>query len=635
MFKKGKKISQHGFIITSVLIYITGVIIYSFWSYYSQKHEIISQVNKKLYKAAISLDYLLPQDYNDRAINPDTIPKIEFYEITDLLSKQSENLGVKYIYSVVLYNGKIYFTTSSATSEEMLTNENLTYYWQEYTEADTSFYNSFNRDFPTFSEYTDRWGTFRTIIIPKTNHTGRKYLLCADMEISFIRETLIREVFFTLAKTLFLLIIVIPFVYILFINYRKYSTDLEEKVIQRTMIMEEEILKRKKTEDKLRQSEETFSISFNRVPVPMFIMDINGNIVDVNKSFEEITGLKKNKIKGHYILSLPFFESATDFDYIKKNTQTNGSVLNYVMKYLKITGTGSCSFSGELIQLNGKPNILSIVFDISEHQKYENNLKNAKEKAEESDRLKSVFLANMSHEVRTPLNVIIGFSDLLKDEKLTSQTRNEYIDMITSSSHNLLELINDIIDISKIEAGQLRITETTFNLNQLLKQLMHWIEKDKKDKGKENVEIILSAPLPDSGSIILTDQGRLKQILVNLLTNALKFTDKGSIEFGYITRERELQFYIKDTGTGIRKSNLHSIFERFKQADENTSQKYGGTGLGLAITKAIIELMGGTIWVDSEPKKGSTFYFTLPFKQLQKENLHNRTGNKHILKDLA
>jgi len=364
-------------------------------------------------------------------------------------------------------------------------------------------------------------------------------------------------------------------------------------------------------------------------------MDINGNIVDVNKSFEEITGLKKNKIKGHYILSLPFFESATDFDYIKKNTQTNGSVLNYVMKYLKITGTGSCSFSGELIQLNGKPNILSIVFDISEHQKYENNLKNAKEKAEESDRLKSVFLANMSHEVRTPLNVIIGFSDLLKDEKLTSQTRNEYIDMITSSSHNLLELINDIIDISKIEAGQLRITETTFNLNQLLKQLMHWIEKDKKDKGKENVEIILSAPLPDSGSIILTDQGRLKQILVNLLTNALKFTDKGSIEFGYITRERELQFYIKDTGTGIRKSNLHSIFERFKQADENTSQKYGGTGLGLAITKAIIELMGGTIWVDSEPKKGSTFYFTLPFKQLQKENLHNRTGNKHILKDLA
>jgi len=246
MFKKGKKISQHGFIITSVLIYITGVIIYSFWSYYSQKHEIISQVNKKLYKAAISLDYLLPQDYNDRAINPDTIPKIEFYEITDLLSKQSENLGVKYIYSVVLYNGKIYFTTSSATSEEMLTNENLTYYWQEYTEADTSFYNSFNRDFPTFSEYTDRWGTFRTIIIPKTNHTGRKYLLCADMEISFIRETLIREVFFTLAKTLFLLIIVIPFVYILFINYRKYSTDLEEKVIQRTMIMEEEILKRKK-----------------------------------------------------------------------------------------------------------------------------------------------------------------------------------------------------------------------------------------------------------------------------------------------------------------------------------------------------------------------------------------------------
>jgi hypothetical protein len=267
------KISQHSFIVISVLIYLMGVIAYSFWTYYEQKKEIMAQVDNKLKEAAMSIDYLIPDGYHDRAIEPDSISEIEYSENTNILSKQADNFGVKYLYSIVLKDNKIYFTSSSATSEEMLTGENLTFYWQEYNEADTSFYNSFKRKIPTFSQYTDRWGTFKTIMIPRITKFGNKYIICADLEISFINKKLMSEVPMTLIKSLFLLIIVLPFIFVLFRSYRKYSADLEEKVKQRTELIEEEILRRKKSEEILRQSEEKFSIAFSRMPVPMFIMD--------------------------------------------------------------------------------------------------------------------------------------------------------------------------------------------------------------------------------------------------------------------------------------------------------------------------------------------------------------------------
>ena len=628
MLKK-KKISQYSIIVSSILIYLVGVIAYSFWNYYEQKNEIIAQINSILKESAMSIDYLIPDGYHDRAIGPDSISKIEFFENTNILSKQADNFGVKYLYTIVLKDNKIFFTNSSATAEEMLSGENLTYYWQEYSEADTSFYHSFRRKIPTFSEYTDRWGTFKTIMIPRTTKFGNTYVICADMEISFIKEKLMSGIPLTLAKSLFLLIIVIPFIIVLFRNFKKYSSDLEEKVQQRTETIEEEILRRKKSEEILRQSEEKFSVAFNRMPVPMFIMDTSGIVIDINNSFEDVVGLKQNKVIGHFIISVPFFESASDFEFIKNYVQTNGSLLNHIMKYRKKTEIYSCMLSAELITINNKPHILTIVFDTSERLKYENELKFAKEKAEESDRLKSTFLANMSHEVRTPLNAVIGFSDLLRDEN-DPEVRNEYIDIITANSRYLLDLINDIIDISKIEAGQLRISESECNLNHLLSQVFQWIDKERAERGKSQVKILLTTALTDENSFVLADEGRLRQIFINLLTNALKFTNKGTIEFGYTSNEKELKFFVKDTGIGIQNNNLKSIFERFKQADEGAARKYGGTGLGLAISKAITELMGGSIWVESEYGKGSVFNFTLAFKSLSLEKIKKKTAQNKL-----
>ncbi len=236
----------------------------------------------------------------------------------------------------------------------------------------------------------------------------------------------------------------------------------------------------------------------------------------------------------------------------------------------------------------------------------------AKERAEKSDKLKSAFLANMSHEIRTPMNGILGFAELIKEED-----ELEYIyenaDIILENSRHLLELINDIVDISKIEAGVMELKPTEFFLNVLMDEVKTFFLGDVLVSEK-NLEIKLIKNIPDEHSAILLDRTRLKQVLVNLLKNAVKFTNEGYIEFGYHVQENDLIFYIKDTGIGMDIDQQGYIFNRFMQVGSTISPNEEGVGLGLTISKAIINQFGGKIWVESEPAQGAIFYFNLPVK---------------------
>ena len=237
----------------------------------------------------------------------------------------------------------------------------------------------------------------------------------------------------------------------------------------------------------------------------------------------------------------------------------------------------------------------------------------AKEKAEVADSLKSAFLANMSHEIRTPLNGILGFAELLKDEEIEKKDRKEYVDIIINNGKHLLNLINDIIDISKIESRQLNVKPACFNPDDLLNELFSFFENHKKQIDKEHIELILSTTCDQEEALISTDKTRLKQVLSNLIDNSLKFTEKGQIEFGYsFVNSEEIEFFVEDTGIGIGPADLKIIFERFRQAESVNRRSMHGTGLGLSICKALIELMGGEITVSSELNKGSRFSFILP-----------------------
>jgi PAS domain S-box-containing protein len=246
-----------------------------------------------------------------------------------------------------------------------------------------------------------------------------------------------------------------------------------------------------------------------------------------------------------------------------------------------------------------------------QQQKFYKELIEAKEKAIESDRLKSAFLANMSHEIRTPMNGIIGFAELLGKTNLEDDRRVKYLTIINSSAHQLLRIISDIVDISKIEAGQMYINREKCDLPQLMSHMVQRFEMELKLKQKEQIKLRNFSN--NSPEYICTDQIRLEQIISNLLGNAIKFTEKGYIDFGYqfIPESNSVMFFVKDTGIGIPEGQLKLIFERFRQVNNHASRKYGGTGLGLSISKGLVDLLGGKMWVDSEEGKGSTFYFTL------------------------
>ena len=241
-------------------------------------------------------------------------------------------------------------------------------------------------------------------------------------------------------------------------------------------------------------------------------------------------------------------------------------------------------------------------------------IKLAKEKAEESNRLKSAFLSNMSHEIRTPMNAVLGFTEILKSTELNKK-QTDYIKIIESSGKHLLNLINDIIDISKLESNQIKIEESKCNLNFMLDELRDFFVLNLIKENKEHVKIILNKGFNDNQDKIYIDSLRLKQILINLISNAVKFTNDGKIEIAYtLNQDSMILFSIKDSGIGIPNEELDMIFERFRQSDESTERKYGGTGLGLAIAKACTNLLNGKIWAESVKNEGSAFFFTVPYK---------------------
>ena len=238
----------------------------------------------------------------------------------------------------------------------------------------------------------------------------------------------------------------------------------------------------------------------------------------------------------------------------------------------------------------------------------------AKEKAEESDRLKSAFLANMSHEIRTPLNGIVGFLRFLNSDNLSPERRREYVDIVNNSSMQLAQIIDDIIDVSKIEANQMNINPVPVNLNDLMNELRMFFETYLQSKNKEHVELILDDSGFMNNCIVYMDSTRLRQILTNLIGNAVKFTEKGYIRFGYRKSAPDfLEFVVEDSGIGLRDDQQDIIFERFRQAEIHNHNQYGGTGLGLTISKSLVEMKGGKMWVESSEGKGSTFYFTISY----------------------
>jgi len=377
---------------------------------------------------------------------------------------------------------------------------------------------------------------------------------------------------------------------------------------------------KKRAEEELR----ILSRAVEQSPASIIITDTEGKITYVNSKFTEITGYTPNEVLGQNPRILKSGELSSH--YYQEMWQSIVIGNEWFGEFHNKKKNGELYWElvsiSPIFDTNGIiTHFLAVEEDITNRKQTELELINAKEKAEESERLKSAFLTNMSHEIRTPMNGILGFAELLKEPNLTGAEQQEYINIIERSGVRMLNIINNIVDISKIEAGLMDIHMKESNVNEQIEYIYTFFKPEVEDKG---LKLCYKNGLPTKDAIIGTDNEKVYTILSNLVKNAIKYTDEGSIEFGYKIVETIhelplLEFYVKDTGIGIPKERQKAIFERFIQADITDKMARQGAGLGLTIAKSYVEMLGGKIWIESEEGIGSTFYFTLPYNGKQKE----------------
>ena len=401
----------------------------------------------------------------------------------------------------------------------------------------------------------------------------------------------------------------------------RIAKDSQGRTIK-TYGVNQDVTERKLAEDASKQREYSYRTLSENLPASVYRLFLRerGKMEFFNDVIEQITGYTKDELKRGEICSIdPFIipEDKPQVMEIVKNAIKNVSEFEVEYRFKRKEGYISYFYEKgmPIIGEDGKPlYIEGVIFDITERKMAELELINAKEKAEESDRLKSAFLTNISHEIRTPMNGILGFTQLLLEPDLSSEQKESYIEIVHKSGQRMLNTVTDIVEISKIEAGLVHLNLTQTDVNGRMEELFRFFQPEAERKG---IKLHLEMLLPPTDKDIKTDQSKLDSILTNLIKNAIKFTKEGEIKVGCQAKANQLEFYVKDTGIGIPKERQQAVFERFIQADIFDKEARQGSGLGLAISKAYVEMLGGEIRVESNPdaisgRQGSTFFFTLP-----------------------
>lgn len=396
-----------------------------------------------------------------------------------------------------------------------------------------------------------------------------------------------------------------------------FNNRLQRLVAKRTSELNTELLNRQKAEDSLKDSEARYRIVSEQKGQIVYDYLIADHSLIWSGDIENMLGYTTREYNKFNINDWTAFihpkdreeavtildesiHSGEDYEVIYRYRHKNGTYLSVLDK-----GTFLKDEEGKSYRM------LGILSNISVQVKREEQLREAMKEAEKADRLKSQFLANMSHEIRTPMNSIVGFSQLLTTKGLRRERQSKYCEYIQASTDYLQRIIDDILDTSLIESGQLKIYHQQISVGDTVNAVIKQFETHEKVTS-DTIRLVSNSQLPKEKDLIITDDTRLKQILINLIGNACKYTKEGKVYVSYLSREDgNIQFQVKDTGIGIPKDQLKTIFDRFSRVDQSNGEQFGGTGLGLAISKGLVDLLGGKIWCESKVDEGTSFYFTI------------------------
>jgi PAS domain S-box-containing protein len=539
--------------------------------------------------------------------NPADTSLREYRRIKEKLKRVvAVNPQSKFAYFYLLRDNKLFFMVDSEAKDS----PDLSPPGQEFEEADSIDFLPFRTGLPQITRpVTDRWGTWISVEVPVKSKTSDEVVAVYGMD--YTAELWNRNIFLAVLESSILVIISLVLIIMI----------LMSRIKNRSLKIE--ITNRKFAEEKLIQTDLQLSNLLKNLPGMAYrcAFDEDYTMLYIGESCTRITGyrpedfVEKKSISFNDIILTEYRESIwTDWQKVIANRQVFESeyqikTASGEIKWLWERGRGVFNEYEELLYLEGYIEEITVIKLNNEE------LIKAKEKAEESDRLKSAFLANISHEIRTPMNGILGFAELLKEPDLSLINQMEFIEMIETSGQRMLNIINDLIDISKIESGETTIHIKTTNITHMLRELNSFFTPEAKRKG---LEINYSHNLRDDSYTFETDGQKLNQILSNLIKNALKFTERGFINYGCQLHNSKLRFFVTDTGPGIPPDQKDVIFERFRQGTMFLTRRHEGAGLGLSISKAYVELLGGQIQLESEIDKGSTFWFELPQHLSQK-----------------
>ena len=337
----------------------------------------------------------------------------------------------------------------------------------------------------------------------------------------------------------------------------------------------------------------------------VLISNLDGKVIIFNRLAEELINQFKERINNNSdIEGFALDENEQLLLSIEKVSKTqNNGIQNWTIqlnKKLRINATSEAFLTGEETYIW----ITLKKMDLTASNPENSNI----------DVSSSLFLSNIAHEIRTPLNGIIGFSEILLKKTVSKEKHNEYLSIIYSNGNYLMQLITEMLDLSRLEAGKLQLFKSQFSINRLLYELQLFFMLDMKNKHKDNIQLIVNPGFVDGNDLINADELRIKQVIINLIGNSIKFTEKGEINISYkIFDSQFLEFCVRDTGLGMSEEAQKRVFDRFEQADDNIERHFGGSGIGLTISKELVEMHGGRIWVESDIDKGTSFYFTLPY----------------------
>lgn len=403
------------------------------------------------------------------------------------------------------------------------------------------------------------------------------------------------------------------------------------------------------TQQQLKASEKRYADLYDSAPISYITLDQSGKMLDVN-----LTAAEKFDVEKPYLINKSFYDFIDKGDRDQLHLHLVAVFKSETHQQCELRISPKIAWDQTTNDRSRKPEdfwalLESKVFednagnrlcrtmlsDITTRKNIEQELRKEKKKAEQNDYLKSAFLANMSHEIRTPMNGIIGFTDLLRQSGLNSEEQEYYLDIIEKSGQRLMNTVNDIIEVSKVEAGISTVELKETDINQMIRDLVGFFEPEAENK---DLTLTLDQQLPESSKTIFTDESKLESIITNFIKNAIKYTDTGQIHVGCSLKEDNLEFYVKDTGVGVPPHRQEAIFNRFEQADIADKRAFQGSGLGLALIKSYVEMLEGKIDLESVEGEGSTFYVTLPFKPaeapIQPSDIDQGTTLEDIYKEI-